>query len=116
MQRTMKGARVIQKTSPELAEVSGVVLFGANELGWEPTATHADLVVHATVDASTWKLEVIGPLGTWAQYVDQYGDNASGLASGAYVRVREGCWSLLRVTFATPGGGKVRVFGRTTGY
>lgn len=116
MQRTMKGARVIQKTSQELAEAAGVVQFGKDELGWDPTQTHADLVIHATVSTSTWKLEVMGPLGTWAQYVDEHGNDASGLASGEYVRVREGCWSLFKVTFASPGGGKVRVFGRTTGY
>lgn len=104
------------KRSEVIDEASGVVVLDARSLGWSPVGVTTDLFIQATVDASTWKLEVLGPLDVWAQYVDEHGNDASGLASGEYVRVREGVWPRLRVTFATPGGGKVRVIGRTASF
>lgn len=106
---------MVVEQSPILDEVSGVVLLDRSTLGFDPRGTNADLLIHASVDASTWKLEVLGPLGTFATYVDEYGNAASTKATNTYVRVREGCWEQLKVTFATPGNGKVAVLARLSG-
>lgn len=116
LQRTIDtGALVLIKTSPLLSETAGVVLLDKDSLGFDPTAVYGDLVIQASVTASTWSLTVLGPLGEWAPYINEHGSAVTAVATKTYVRVREGIWRQLKVTFATPGGGKVMATGRITG-
>lgn len=116
VQRTIDtGATVLIKTSPLLSEAAGVVVLDKASLGFDPLAVYGDLVIQASVTSGTWSLTVLGPLGEWTPYINEHGAAVTGVASKTYVRVREGIWRQLKVTFGTPGGGKVQVSGRITG-